>query len=250
MRMTRSTMQQLCLAATLVAAMSASATSAFAQDNQWAATPTETTPPPPPPPPPNDHRDDDVGGNDGLRLAIQGRFSLLSQLDVALTNGQRPMVPAATVGVRLLEQRLFVGLGVAFGGVSTSTCGNAGCDNDKTTRSQSYFAVSPVVTFDLLREAMGALYLAGWFNFLSYSAVHLEHTGDPAVEAGGGSGIGLNLALGLRGNITRGLSIGTEWGWGFVSATDEGNASGDPDDTNTFANGIFGTVVVEGSIGL
>lgn len=186
----------------------------------------------------------------GLRLAIQGRINVQSALENGIVGTARPVVPTATVGVRLLDQRLFLGLGLGFGALSTSNCGNMGCDADKTTRSQSYFSLSPLATFDLLREEFGALYLAGWFNFLSYSAVHVEHTGDPAVETGGGSGVGLNLALGLRGFITRGVSLGTEWGWGFVSATDDGDRTGDPDDTSTFVHGIFGTVVVEGSIGL
>lgn len=249
MRMTRSTIQQLCLAAGLVVATSMSATHALAQDG-WTATPDNAAAPPPPPSQPVQNDPPADVGEAGIRLAIQGRFVLVSALDAAITGGNRPVTPVATVGVRLMDQRLFLGLGLGFGGTSVSTCGNAGCDNDKTTRSQSYFSVSPVATFDVLRERFGALYLAGWFNFLSYSAVHLEHTGDASVETGGGSGIGLNLAVGLRGKITDGLSIGTEWGWGFVSASDEGNASGDPDDTNTFAHGIFGSVVVEGSIGL
>ncbi|MBK8168874.1 MAG: hypothetical protein IPK60_00855 [Sandaracinaceae bacterium] len=215
--------------------------------------PATTTPAYDPPPPRNDpprEREREVDANHaGLRLAIQGRLSVRNLAEGSALGGFGPVVPFAAIGVRLVDQRLFLGLGLGFGGTSSTTCGGMGCAADQTTLSQSYVALSPVATFDVLREGFGALYLAGWFNFVSYSQVQREETGEPTVQSGGSTGVGLNLALGLRGQITPGVSLGTEWGWGFLSYTNNNN-TGDADDESNFGHGVFGTIVVEGSIGI
>lgn len=84
------------------------------------------------------------------------------------------------------------------------------------------------------RGELAALYVLGWLNF---------GDSDTGAFVPDSFFVGLNVGLGVRGKINEALSIGTEWGWGFAKFTDNAAV---PD----FANGFFGTIVFEASIGV
>ena len=85
-----------------------------------------------------------------LQLAFQGRINAMGYLAPGDRLGSiQTITPYVTPGVRLIDGRLFLGLGIGFGGFSTTECQDTCADFD--TQSQSYFALSPMVLFDVLR---------------------------------------------------------------------------------------------------
>jgi hypothetical protein len=184
------------------------------------------------------HRVDD---SSGPRLAIQARIDALNMLGFSvpdigpLTLGVRSLfVPIVAPGVRFLDDKLFLGLGLGFSGIST----------DGPDSSRSGWSLSPLATYDLITDQYAAFYLAGWFN--------LAHLGETENCTGGGvcttanndaTGWGLNIGAGVRGMLSRGLALGGEFGWGFLDvSTDAG-----PD---AFVHGVFGNIFLEASVGL
>jgi hypothetical protein len=144
-------------------------------------------------------------------------------------------VPIVTPGVRFLDDRMFLGLGLGFAGYSQDN----GADED----SRSGFSLSPHISYDLLRENVAAFSLLA---FLNYARLGETEDCDP-----GGcmdlnddvSGLGITLGAGLRGLIGPGLALGGEFGWGFL------DLSADPG-TDIFVHGLFGTLMLEASVGL
>ena len=173
------------------------------------------------------------------RLGLQGRFNALNMItdgsllftdaDSSYGDVVGPLfVPIVTPGFRFLDERLYLGLGFGFGGFDFED--PAGNDT-----SRSAFAFSPLAMFDVLTDRYAALSLGGWLNM-----VILGETNDNNDDA---FGIGLNLAAGIRGKISPGLAIGSEFGWGFV------NVAWD-NENEAFFHGLFGTVLFEASVGI
>lgn len=181
-------------------------------------------------------------GSSGARLGIQGRIDALNVLDLVspIRQGIGPAVPIVTPGVRFVDGKLFLGLGLGFvGGRNDTGGGGGGAD-----RGQSGFSLSPLVSYDVLSDAAAALHLGGWFNIASLGEEEDCNAAgvcadDPNSDA---SGLGLNLAAGIRGKLSEGLAIGGEFGWGFMSG------SVGPQDY--FNHGLFGTLLFEASVGL
>jgi hypothetical protein len=159
----------------------------------------------------------------GIRLAFQGRLDVIN---LAVSNQFAPLfspAPITTTGVRVLDGKLFAGLGVGFG--------------SRNDGGASAFTMSPLVSFDVLSTDLAALYAVSWLNI-------------GKVEGAGGGGlggndtplVGLNLGAGIRGKINEAIAIGSEWGWGFVKFTDQ--------PAQDFTNGFWGTIMFEASIGL
>ena len=182
-------------------------------------------------------------GGGGLRLGIQARLNalnLLGGVDQIVGGGtglQALFVPVAMPGVRLLDGRLFLGVGLGLAGYSAE-------DDDGDEASRFSFAFSPGGSFDLIRDASMAMSLGGWLNLASVGETEVCPDGTNCMSLNDNEfGWGFNLALGLRGAITRGLVIGAEFGWGFLSVSED-PAGG------RFQHGIFGNILVEGSVGL
>jgi len=179
-----------------------------------------------------------------VRIGLQGRLDAINTLAVASPNvgdldtpgiGRRLLVPIMTPGVRLVNDKLFLGLGLGLAGASV--------DTGATETSRSGFSLTPLASYDLLVDSVAALSLAGWLNF--------GHLGETEVCGGGGcvsanddtTGWGLSVAANVRGFISRGLALGGEFGWGFLDiATDDG-----PD---AFGHAVFGNIFIEASVGL
>lgn len=202
----------------------------------------------------------------GVRIAVQGRIDAVNVLGLQDGLNLDPggggpnvvvplvFVPLVTAGVRLIDTRLFLGVGVGFFGASVSQCGDTGCD-EETTTSTSGFSLSPLVSFDLIQDPgrLGALYVVGWLNLANaggYTVERVQPGRTDTTTVDGDFFWGLNAGIGLRGNITPGAAIGTEWGWGFATSTDDGDTSGAADDRTTFVHGIFGTIVFEATVGM
>jgi hypothetical protein len=165
------------------------------------------------------------GRFDALNMISEGEFMLNDPGDV-LVGGL--FVPIVTPGFRFLEDRLYLGLGLGFGGYDAEEA-----NGDETARSA--FSLSPLAMYDVLTDRYAALSLGGWFNFLILGET--DESNDDAF------GIGLNLAAGIRGKISPGLAIGSEFGWGFI------NLAWD-NDNDVFFHGLFGTIFFEASVGI
>lgn len=168
------------------------------------------------------------------RLGLQGRFNALNMITEGTIVGpggdvdrllSSLFVPIVTPGFRFLEDRLYLGLGFGFGGY----------DVDNTDQGRTGFSFSPLAMYDVLVDRYAALSLGGWFNFLILGEENNQN--DDAF------GIGLNLAAGIRGKISPGLAIGSEFGWGFM------NVSWD-NDVEVFLHGVFGTILFEATVGI
>jgi hypothetical protein len=180
-------------------------------------------------------------GGGGLRFGIQGRIdamNLLARSPLGFVENDLGggLVPIVAPGFRLLNDRLYLGLGLGFASTRRT-------EEDGDERSRSVFSLSPMVNYDLLSDDLAALYLLGWLNFLSLGD---EEVCDDNVCRRRDDGLfawGLNLGVGVRGKITRGLGIGAEFGWGFLS-TDEN------DGDERFFHGIFGAILFEATVGI
>ena len=53
--------------------------------------------------------------------------------------------------------------------------------------------------------------------------------------------VGLSLGAGLRGFLTEGVALGGEFGWGFLSSSQD-------DGGDVFVHGIFANLLLEASI--
>jgi hypothetical protein len=186
------------------------------------------------------HRVDD---SSDPRLAIQARIDALNMLGFSVPGGmalgaaldaRSLFVPIVTPGVRFLDDKLFLGLGLGFSGFST--------DNPDTSRSG--WSLSPLATYDLISDQYAAFYLAGWFNLAHLGETETCNAGGVCVTANNDvTGWGLNIGAGVRGLLSRGLALGGEFGWGFLDLS----ADNDPD---AFVHGLFGNIFLEASVGL
>jgi hypothetical protein len=184
-----------------------------------------------------------VGGGDGIRLGLQGRIDAINLVGLAdpddFVEQRRLFVPIVTPGVRLLDDNaLFLGLGLGFSGASSE-------DADGDEESRSGWSLSPLASYDVLRDDVAALALLGWINLASL--------GESEVCDGGGGGCtdanndafgwGLSLGAGVRGLLSEGLAIGAEFGWSFLDISPDAGGS-------VFVHGLFGNIVFEASVGL
>jgi hypothetical protein len=187
-------------------------------------------------------------GNSDIRLGLQIRLDALNVLGAVDTSGdsigrpsegiaRRLLVPLAAVGVRFLDQRLFLGAGFGFQGWSTE-------DDPGNEASQSGFGLSPLVQYDVIRETGAALSLGGALHIASLSETEVcDPDGDCTNGNDGGTGVGLSLGAGVRGLITPGLALGGDFGWGFLSM------SGD-NDSSAFVHGIYAALMLEATVGI
>jgi len=189
-----------------------------------------------------------TSSSDGIRIGLQIRLDALNVLGPIDTSGtpsaqpsagiaRRLLVPLAAVGVRLVDQRLFIGAGIGFHGWSTE-------DDPGNEASQSGFSLSPLAQFDVIRETAGALSLGGALHIASLSETEAcDNDGDCMELNDGGTGVGLSLGAGVRGFITPGLAIGGDLGWGFLSISND-------DDSSAFIHGVYAALLFEATIGI
>ena len=193
-----------------------------------------------------------TGGGGGVRIAVQARIDGLNLVgaetgfDVGGGGGFQliSFMPLITGGVRM--DRLFLGAGFGFYGFSYEDCEGSSCDDGSST-SASGWSLAPMVQFDLLSEREAAGYLLASLTLASVGATSTEdiRTGMTTDDADAIFVWGLNLGVGVRGKITDGIAIGTEWGWGFATWSDNRD-----EDDSAFIHGIFGTLMFEASVGL
>lgn len=191
----------------------------------------------------NDAVEDAGGGGSsgGVRLALQGRIDAINLVGMsdpdAFMEQRRLFVPIVTPGVRLLDDNaLFLGLGLGFSGFSVD-------DPGPDEESRSGWSLSPLASYDVLRDDVAALSLLGWLNLASLGETE-DCDGGGCMDLNNDAfGWGLSLGAGLRGLINEGLALGGEFGWGFLDIS--ADAGGD-----VFAHGIFGNIFLEASIGL
>lgn len=162
---------------------------------------------------------------------------LMSGLGGAEVIGRRLLVPLATAGVRLVDQRLFIGAGIGLHGWSTET--DMGAE-----ASRSGFGLSPLAQFDVLRDDSAALSLGGALHIASLSETEVcDPDGDCMDANNGASGVGLSLGAGVRGKILPGLALGGDLGWGFLSISTD-------NDDSVFVHGIYAALLLEATVGL
>jgi hypothetical protein len=182
-----------------------------------------------------------TAGAGGLRFGVQGRIDAMNLLARSPLGFVEPdlggvLVPIVAPGFRLLNERLYLGLGLGFASIRET-------EDDHDERSRSAFSLDPMVNYDLLSDDLAALYVLGWLNFLSVSDEEVCDRNSCRTRDDGLFGWGLNLGIGVRGKLTRGVGIGAEIGWGFLSTDDD-------DDDDTFFHGIFGAIVFEATVGI
>lgn len=192
------------------------------------------------------------GGSD-VRIGLQIRLDALTMLGPLTSSssfdnlsgglggteaiGRRLLVPLATAGVRLLDQRLFIGAGIGLHGWSAES--DAGAE-----ASRSGFGLSPLAQFDVLRDGSAALSLGGALHIASVSETEAcDPDGDCMDLNDGASGVGLSLGAGVRGHITPGLALGGDLGWGFLSMSND-------DDDSIFVHGIYAALLLEATVGI
>jgi hypothetical protein len=190
------------------------------------------------------HVGDPPRSHGGARIALQGRLDALNMLnfstpDVANSHvtidGWRLLVPMVTPGVRLLETKLFLGLGLGLSGVDVS--------NGNTDSSRSGWSLSPLATYDILSDQLGALSLLGWLNLGHLGDSETCNNNNCVTTNNSITGWGVGLGAGLRGFISQGLALGGEFGWSFLSLPQNNG----PD---AFVHGLFGNIFLEASVGI
>ncbi len=184
--------------------------------------------------------DDDSVGGEGLRLGIQGRIDAINLVAIAdpdpFLSQRRLLVPIVTPGVRLLDDNeLFLGLGLGFSGYSSEN----GADED----SRSGWSLSPLATYDVLKDDVAALALLGWINLASLGETEDCDAGGCDDQNDDAFGWGLSLGAGVRGFVSEGLAIGGEFGWGFLDIGYDAGA-------DVFVHGVFGNIFLEASVGI
>ena len=182
---------------------------------------------------------DRVGG-EGMRLGIQGRIDAINMVAIAdpdpFLAQRRLLVPIVTPGIRLLDDNeLFLGLGLGFSGYSS--------DNGDDEDSRSGWSLSPLATYDLLKDDVAALSLIGWLNLASLGETE-DCDGGGCMDVNDDAfGWGLSLGAGVRGFVSEGLALGGEFGWGFLDIGYDAGA-------DVFVHGLFGNIFLEASVGL
>jgi hypothetical protein len=178
------------------------------------------------------------------RLAVQLRLDALNMLAFAAPNqqgldasgvGRRLLVPMVAPGVRFIDDKLFLGLGLGLSGASES--------NGNNKQSRAGWSLTPMATFDVLRDQVAALSLIGMINMARLGESRRCNAAGCIDMANDVFGWGLTLGAGLRGLITQGLALGGEFGWGFLDIAQ----SNGPD---AFVHGLFGNLFLEASVGL
>jgi hypothetical protein len=187
-----------------------------------------------------DDDDDDTVGGDGLRLGIQGRIDAINLVAIAdpdpFLSQRRLLVPIVTPGVRLLDDNeLFLGLGLGFSGYSS--------ENGPNEDSRSGWSLSPLATYDVLKDDVAALALLGWINLASLGETEDCDAGGCEDQNDDAFGWGLSLGAGVRGFVSEGLAIGGEFGWGFLDIGYDAGA-------DVFVHGVFGNIFLEASVGI
>ena len=190
---------------------------------------------------------DRTSSSSSVRIGLQIRLDALNVLGPVEATpgtvqaiGRRLLVPLAAPGVRLIDNKLFLGLGLGFYGYSTE-------DDDNNGESRSGFGLSPLATFDVLRDGVAALSIGGALHIASMSEREVCGPGPGGcMDADdGASAIGLSLGAGLRGDILPGLALGGDFGWGFLSVSYDNN-----NDDTLFIHGIYAAILLEATIGV
>lgn len=185
-----------------------------------------------------------AGGNaadSGVRLGVQVRvdaFNVIgAQTDLGGGTGEysSAFTPIVTPGVRLLDQRLYVGLGLGFNGYNV----DVGADAEQ---SRSAFSLAPMAMFDVLADDWGALSLGGWLTLSSVGDTETCDDDGCVTVDDSTFGWGLNLMAGLRGQLTPSLALGGELGWGFLDLSSDGD--------DDFFHGVLGLLVIEATLGI
>jgi hypothetical protein len=179
-----------------------------------------------------------------VRIGLQIRLDALNMLGPLETSpgstqtiGRRLLVPLAAPGVRFLDGKLFLGVGLGFYGWSTE-------DPDGDEASRSGFGLSPLAQFDVIREGAAALSLGGALQIASLSETEVCPDGGGCMDGNdGATGVGLSLNAGVRGHILPGLALGGDFGWGFLSVSSDNNSS-------AFIHGIFAAILLEATVGI
>lgn len=186
---------------------------------------------------PNEHADSE------LRVGLQARIDALNTLAFASPNvadletatlSRHFLVPIVAPGVRMLDGRLYLGLGLGLSGASREPAG--------MSAARSGFSLTPMAHYDLLLEGPMALSVGGWLNFARLGETEVCLNNTCMSQNDDTTGWGLSLAAGVHGWLTRGLSLGGEFGWGFLSMSDDRGI-------DSFVHGLFGTIVLEATIG-
>lgn len=164
------------------------------------------------------------GEDEGPKLAFQGR----TMLNFFNFTGGLTLDAAVAPGFRVARDRLFLGLGVYFFGLENDTHGVAG---------------TPTMTLDLLQHEWASLHLVSWVPV--GTIIQEVDDGDNVTSPF----IGANIGLGIKGKISEGISIGTEWGWGFAFFFEADDTDLFDRDTE-FVHSAFGTILFEAAIGL
>ena len=185
-----------------------------------------------------------TGPNDGdeLRIGLQLRVDAARVLEGGDVDGPTVagagalLVPVVAPGVRWLDGKLFTGLGLGLYGASV--------EQGAGSQSRGGFGLSPVATYDLLGQEAIKLSVGGWLTFASLGETETCTAGDNCQDNNDDvTAWGLSAVAGIRGELLRGLSLGGEFGWGFLDfSADEG--------TDSFIHGLFGALVIEATIGI
>ncbi len=122
--------------------------------------------------------------SDGLRLAMQARFSGVN----VLGGNDFAVSVLATPGLRLASNKLFLGLGIGWAKVSDG--------------GPSAYTIAPTATYDVIQRSNAALHLLVAMNIS-------DQTGSDLV-------FGMNFGVGVRALLGESFAIGTEWGIAFT----------------------------------
>ncbi|MGD8858524.1 MAG: hypothetical protein PVI30_00830 [Myxococcales bacterium] len=182
------------------------------------------------------------GGGGEVRLGVQARIDAFNTLATTDT-GQGALnldeggllVPLVAPGVRFLDGRLFLGLGLGYQSISI--------DNGNVEESRGGWTFSPLATFDLLSDDVASLSLDGWLNLGSLGETEECDNNGCTTDNDNATTIGINLGAGVRGHLTPGLAIGGEFGWSFTSVSVDSGS-------DVSLHGLFGTILIEASVGL